>query len=56
MKIHDSTPRRIRGLGDVVHTLAQPVAKVIDAVAKTNLQNCGGCKSRREKLNQKFPL
>jgi len=44
--------RKLRGAGDVVHFVAHPVAKAIDAVAGTNLQNCGGCKRRREKLNQ----
>ena len=46
----------VRGLGDVVAKVAQPVAKAIDAVAGTNLQNCGGCKARQEKLNQIAPL
>jgi hypothetical protein len=44
--------RKTRGLGDLVHQIALPVAKAIDAVAGTNLQTCGGCKRRREKLNQ----
>jgi len=44
--------RKIRGAGDLVHFLAQPVAKAIDAMAGTNLQTCAGCKRRREKLNQ----
>lgn len=42
---------RIR-LGDAVAMVAQPIAKAIDAVAHTNLQNCGGCKKRREMLNR----
>lgn len=46
----------IRGLGDVVAKVARPIAKAIDHVAGTNLQNCGGCKSRQERLNQKFPI
>lgn len=40
------------GLGDVVHAIAQPIAKAIDAVAHTDIQNCGGCKKRRELLNR----
>jgi len=58
MPIINITPKQIkrRGLGDVVHALASPIAKAVDAVAGTNLQNCGGCAARREKLNQKFPL
>lgn len=44
-------------LGDLVASVAQPIAKAIDAVAgamgvKTNVSGCGGCKKRREKLNQ----
>jgi len=46
----------IVGLGDVVAIVAQPVAKVIDVVAGTKLASCGGCKARRDKWNQKFPL
>jgi hypothetical protein len=46
--------RKITGLGDVVEIFAQPVAKAIDAVAKTNIQKCGGCKKRKEFLNKKF--
>lgn len=43
--------------GDVVALVAQPIARAIDAVAasvgvKTNVAGCGGCKKRREKLNQ----
>lgn len=48
--------RSIRGLGDVVHTFAGPIAKAIDAVAGTKLASCGGCASRRVSLNEKFPI
>jgi hypothetical protein len=44
--------RRSLGLGDVVAAIAQPIAKAIDAVAHTNIQNCGGCKKRRAALNR----
>jgi hypothetical protein len=44
--------RKRRGIGDVVHAIAQPIAKAIDAVAHTNIQNCGGCKKRRAALNR----
>jgi len=40
------------GLGDLVAAVAQPVARLIDAVAGTNLKGCGGCAKRRQKLNQ----
>lgn len=43
------------GLGDLVAKVAQPIAKVIDAVAGTNVQGCGGCKKRQEALNRFLP-
>lgn len=43
------------GLGDAVASIAQPIAKAIDAVAGTNVQNCGGCKKRQEALNKMVP-
>jgi len=46
----------IAGVGDIVHKVAQPIARVIDRVVKTNIQGCGGCKKRREALNKAFPL
>jgi hypothetical protein len=42
----------ILGLGDAVALVAQPIARVIDRVAGTNIQNCGGCKQRQEMLNR----
>jgi len=42
-----------KGLGDYVHDIAQPIAKIIDSVANTNVQGCGGCAQRRAKLNLK---
>jgi len=50
------TAHKPRGLGDVVHAVAHPIARVIDAVAGTKLQNCGGCQKRQELLNEKFPF
>ncbi len=44
--------RRNRGLGDAVERIAQPIAKAIDSVAGTNIQECGGCKRRKEWLNK----
>ncbi len=43
------------GLGDRVEKVAQPIAKVIDKIAGTNIQNCGACQKRKEYLNEKFP-
>lgn len=48
-------PKR-RGLGDVVETIAQPIAKVIDGVLHTNIQGCGACQKRKEFLNQLVPF
>jgi len=47
---------QIRGVGDIVHKIAQPIAKVIDRIAGTNVAGCGGCAQRREKLNEVFPI
>jgi len=47
---------RQRGLGDRVERIVQPLARAIDRVAGTNIQECGGCKKRREALNRAFPL
>ena len=48
--------KALRGvkLGDKVHTIAQPIAKVIDEVLGTEIQSCGACAGRREKLNDLF--
>jgi len=45
----------IIGLGDRVERIAQPIARVIDKVAGTNIQGCGACQRRKEYLNKKFP-
>lgn len=45
------TPRSKIGLGDMVEKVAQPIAKAIDAVAGTKIAECGGCKKRKEFLN-----
>lgn len=42
----------IRGLGDVVHMVFNPIAQVVDSLAGTNLQGCGGCRDRQEALNK----
>lgn len=48
-------PRPMRGLGDLVAKVAKPIARAIDAVAGTDMANCGGCAERQKKLNQAFP-
>ena len=52
----DSPKPSPSGLGDRVERIAQPIARVIDSLAGTNIQQCGGCKKRREALNKAFPL
>ena len=49
---HDS----IKGLGDVIHKIANPIAKTLDAVFKTNIQGCSACAQRRAALNLFIPL
>lgn len=48
----------MRGLGDLVAVVAQPIAKAIDHVTggRTNVASCGGCKSRQEALNKAVPF
>jgi hypothetical protein len=46
----------IRGLGDIVHTVLNPIAKAIDYTTGSNLQGCGGCAQRQEGLNKLVPL
>jgi hypothetical protein len=41
-----------RGLGDVVHAVAQPIAGLIDATFGTNVRGCWTCAGRREALNK----
>lgn len=50
------SPKHYKGLGDVVHAVAQPVAKALDRVAGTALVDCESCSQRRERLNAKFPF
>lgn len=46
----------MRGLGDLVYKVANPIAHVIDKVTGTHIQGCGGCAKRREKWNQAVPF
>lgn len=48
--------KRIRGLGDIVHLLAKPIAILSDAVRGTDYQHCVECEEKRQELNEKFPL
>ena len=46
----------MRGAGDMVYKLANPIAHVIDAVTGTHIQGCGGCAKRRESWNKAIPF
>jgi len=47
---------KYRGLGDVVHAVAHPIAAAADKLLGTDLQNCPGCTKRRVDWNEKVPF
>lgn len=49
-------PKHLRGLGDVVHLVAAPVAEIVDKLINTSLAGCSGCAERREFLNKVVPF
>lgn len=48
--------RGIEGLGDVVALAAKPIARGIDVIFGTDLENCGGCADRQAWLNKQFQI
>lgn len=48
--------KKTEGLGDLVESVAKPIAKAIDGIAGTNIEGCGACQKRKKYLNKKFPL
>lgn len=48
-------PEKPFGLGDAVESVAQPIAKAIDAVLGTHVTGCGGCAQRKAYLNSLMP-
>jgi len=46
----------MRGLGDAVALVAEPIARASDKMLGTQLVGCGGCKKRREALNRAVPF
>jgi len=46
----------MKGIGDLVAVVAQPIAKAIDSVAGTKISTCGGCQKRKEFLNRAVPF
>lgn len=43
---------RHKKLGDLAEALFGPIANKIDKTLGTNIKECGGCKKRKEWLNQ----
>ena len=46
-----SIPFKEEGAGDIVTTVAQPIAERIDAAQGTQLAKCGGCAASKAALN-----
>jgi hypothetical protein len=40
-----------RGVGDMIHGIAQPLARLADSLTGSNLAGCGGCFKRQHELN-----
>ena len=40
-----------KALGDAVHAIAKPIAKVLDQALGTSFESCGACAKRRARLN-----
>jgi hypothetical protein len=49
-------PDAIRGLGDIVAAVANPIARVLDRKLGTRIEGCAGCAKRRDWLNTHVPL
>lgn len=49
--ISDKELKGNKGLGDYLHKMFTPIRKLVPA-----LENCQGCKKRREELNKLFPF
>jgi len=52
----DSPPAPMRGLGDVVALVANPIARAMDATLGTKIVGCGGCAKRQAALNKALPF
>ena len=49
-------PRKLRGAGDIIALAAKPIARAIDRVAGTKLENCGACAKRQAAMNAAIPF
>jgi hypothetical protein len=56
--IYKKNQASIRGAGDLVAAVAQPIAGAIDYVTrgKTKLKGCSACAKRKEMLNHLLPF
>jgi hypothetical protein len=52
---HEIRAKYPAGLGDIVERAAKPIARLMDKLMGTDLENCGGCEGRRQALNEMFP-
>ena len=58
----DADYRRIQkrhamaGAGDLVASVAKPIARMVDKAFGTDLEHCGGCEQRRAALNRALPF
>lgn len=50
------SPKKFRGLGDVVAAVAGPLATASDLLLNTDFKHCRGCGARREALNKLLPF
>ncbi len=46
----------MKNLGTKIERIAKPIARGIDAIARTNLNGCGGCDKMRDNLNDGMTL
>jgi hypothetical protein len=44
--------RTIKGLGDIVELIAEPIADLMDKHLNTKIKGCNSCKERKEFLNE----
>lgn len=55
-KLYVRNKAGMRGLGDAVAFLAEPIAGALDATVGTKLKGCSACAKRKEMLNQLLPF
>lgn len=48
--------KKMKGAGDAVAAVAEPIAAMMDKMFKTKIKGCSACAKRREMLNQYIPF